>query len=332
MPPTVFASATPESQTKSPFLPVSVRPLACMLLAVGLLNMLLWLHSLDIYLDARWQWRLQAALPEAAFTPSRQLAAWMGRDTGFADKAPLPFGQGGSAPAPLRLPLQTLSAGEFWPSIAVQKTLPGAQRILFAGDSMMQGVAPFVMRELSLAHPDWQLTDLSKQSTGLTSRRFFDWPRTIAQAIDSQQLTAVVIFLGPNDPRDMLLPDKRLAFATPEWLENYAQRVDEILTHAAQRQVRVMWVGLPAMRDERLGRAVMVLNQVFHDRAQAFGTDYLATEPLIGVASLPFQKYLRDANGQSVSLRAEDGTHFSPAGLRTITHALVQHIEKAQQP
>jgi hypothetical protein len=303
-----------------------------MLLSVGLLNAVLWLHSLDIYFDARWQWRLQAVLPEAAFTPSRQLASWMGRESGLADKAPLPFGQGGPAPAPLRLPLQSLAAGDFWPTIAVQKARPGAQRILFAGDSMMQGVAPFVMRELSLAHPDWQLTDLSHQSTGLTARRFFDWPRTIAQAIDAQQLTAVVIFLGPNDPRDMLLPDKRLSFATPEWLANYALRVDEILAHAAQRQVRVIWLGLPAMRDERLGRAVRVLNQVFHDRAQAYGTDYVATEPLIGVASLPFQKFLPDANGQSVILRTADGTHFTPAGLRTIAQALVQHIEKAQQP
>jgi hypothetical protein len=75
-----------------------------------------------------------------------------------------------------------------------------------------------------------------------------------------------------------------------------------------------------------------VLNHVFHDRASAFGTDYLATEPLIGVASLPFQKYQRDETGPSVSLRTEDGTHFTPAGLRKITQAVVAHIEKAVQP
>jgi len=308
---------------------LTVRQLGWMLIVSGLLNTALWLDSLDTYLDARWQWSLQAALPEAAFAPSRQLTLWVGRDAGKTLQSP---SQDVQAPPPLHLPLQALPAGEFWPTSAVQKAVPGPQRILFAGDSMMQGVAPFVMRELRQAHPDWQMTDLSKQSTGLTARRYFDWPRTIAQAIEAQQLTWVVIFLGPNDPRDMFLPDKRVSFSTLQWLEHYVARVDEILAHAVQRQVRVMWVGLPAMREDRLQRGVVVLNHVFHDRAQAFGTDYLATEPLIGVASLPFQKYQRDASGQSVSLRTEDGTHFTSAGLHKITQALVQHIEKADQP
>jgi len=307
---------------------MSVRQLSWMLIAAGLLNTALWLQSLDTYLDARWQWRLQAVLPEVVFIPSRQLAPWLGSHS-VVTAPELHVEQGRTS---LRQPLQALPAGEFWPTLAQQKALPGPQRILFAGDSMMQGVAPFVMRELGQAHPDWQLTDLSKQSTGLTARRYFDWPRTIAQAIETQQLTWVVIFLGPNDPRDMFLPDKRVSFATPDWLAHYAARVDEILAHATQHQVRVIWVGLPAMREDRLQRGVVVLNHVFHDRAQAFGTDYLATEPLIGVASLPFQKYQRDATGQSVSLRTEDGTHFTPAGLRKITQALVQHLEKASQP
>jgi uncharacterized protein len=307
---------------------LSPRQLGWVLLAAGLLNTMLWLQSLDIYLDTRWQWRLQSVLPAAAFTPSRQWASWWGRAVAVVDPEP-PIGQG---PAPLLQPLQALPVGEFWPTLAQQKALPGPQRMLFAGDSMMQGVAPLVMRELAQAHPDWQLTDLSQQSTGLTARRYFDWPRTIAKAIETQQLTWVVIFLGPNDPRDMFLPDKRVSFATADWLQHYAARVDEILAHAHKHQVRVLWLGLPAMREDRLQRGVQVLNHVFHDRASAFGTDYLATEPLIGVASLPFQKYQRDATGPSVSLRTEDGTHFTPAGLRKITQAVVAHIEKAVQP
>ncbi len=309
--------------------PMSVRSWAWMLWAVGLFNTALWLESLDTYLDARWQWSLSSALPDAAFGPSRQMAVWMGRGSSSLQQT---SSSQGMAPRPLAWPLQPLPAGEFWPTLAQQKAVPGPQKILLAGDSMMQGVAPFLVRELSQSHPDWQLIDLSKQSTGLTARRYFDWPVTIAQTIESQQLTWVVVFLGPNDPRDMFLPDKRVSFATPEWLDNYVQRVDEILAHAVQRQVRVIWVGLPAMREDRLQRGVQVLNHVFHDRAQAFGTDYLTTEPLIGVASLPFQKYQPDATGRSVSLRAQDGTHFTPAGLRTITQALVQHIEKAAQP
>lgn len=319
-----MTTAVPTSVVSS-----SVRALAGLWVAVGVFNTVLWLDSLDTYLEARWQWSLTAALPQAAFTPSRVLARWLGLSS---DQSGPTAAQPSQAPRPFEGPLKALPAGEYWPTLAQQQALPGPQRILFAGDSMMQGVAPWVMRELAQAHPDWQMTDASKQSTGLTARRFFDWPRTIAQATTEQQLTWVVIFLGPNDPRDMFLPDKRVSFPSPDWVTHYVARVDEILAHAVQHHARVLWVGLPAMREDRLQRGVAVLNQVFHDRAQAFGTDYLATEPLIGVASLPYQKYQLDANAQMVNLRTEDGTHFTPAGLRKITQALVQHLEKATPP
>ena len=310
-------------------MPKSVRTLSLWLLTAGLFNTVLWLDSLDTYLETRWQWSVSALLPPAALLPSRLLVQGFGLSRAAADRASAPRA---ASPRAFQAALQPLPAGAYWPTVAQQQAAAGPQRIVFAGDSMMQGVAPFVMRELSQAHPDWQMSDLSKQSTGLTARRFFDWPRTIAEATTAQQLTWVVIFLGPNDPRDMFLPDKRVSFPTPEWMTHYVDRVDEILAHAVQHRVRVLWVGLPAMREERLQRGVVVLNQVFHDRAQAFGTDYLATEPLIGVASLPYQKYQRDAQGQWVPLRTEDGTHFTPAGLRKISQAVVQHIEKAASP
>ena len=317
----------------------SVRQLGWMLCAVGLINTLLWLDSLDSYLDARFQWSLSSHLPVDWFEPSHRLANGVSNVVIQVGRHAKEVSQiGREIPAPsakpvtpaMQLPVRALPAGEFLPSLAVQQLIAGPQRILFAGDSMMQGIAPLVIHDLSLKHPDWQMTDLSKQSTGLTSRKYFDWPRTIQQEIEAQNLTLVVIFLGPNDPRDMYLPDKRVSFGKPEWLENYAARVDEILANAVQNQVRVIWLGLPAMREEPLQRGARVSNHVFHDRAQAFGTDYLATEPLIGMVSLPFKKFMRDESGRSVSLRGEDGTHFTPAGLHIIKKALVEHIEKAQ--
>lgn len=309
----------------------SVRQLTAMFMGVGLLNTGLWLDSLDNYLEARYQWRLSSQLSMSWFEPSRRLALlWSGQQAVPAQ--PIASTSGWRAPPPMDLRIQAKPRGEYWPTLAVQKLSTGPQHVLFAGDSMMQGIAPLVMRELNQIHADWQMTDLSKQSTGLTSRKYFDWPLHIQQAIDNRGVTLVVIFLGPNDPRDMYLPTHRVAFGQAEWLENYAARVDEILAYAVQKQVRVIWVGLPSMRDDLLQRGAAVSNHVFHDRAQAFGTDYLSTEPLIGMVSLPFQKYMREVNGQPVNLRSEDGTHFTATGLHKIKQALVTHIEKAFQP
>eukprot|EP01034_Spumella_vulgaris_P044348 gene44348-55153_t len=209
---------------------------------------------------------------------------------------------------------EPLAAGEFVPGLQQQKLLPGPQRILFAGDSMMQGVAPLVIRALSAQHPDWDMLDLSRQSTGLTVRKYFDWPGRIQEEIEARNLSLVVVFLGPNDPADMLVDGQRHGFPSPGWAFNYALRVDEILSAAAQRQVRVIWLGLPSMREGRIREGAALQNRIFQARAKTWGMDYLATEPLIGKLSEPFQKFIIDEAGHALNLRAEDGIHMTPAG------------------
>jgi len=227
---------------------------------------------------------------------------------------------------------EPLPAGEFLATLAQQKLVPGPQRILLAGDSMMQGVAPLFMRDIMRLHPEWQVQDLSRTSTGLTMRRYFDWPARMIDEMDTQSLTLLVIFMGPNDPWDLVVDGQRHLFPSPGWALNYALRVDEVLAAAVQRQVRVIWVGLPAMQEGRIRDGAILQNHIFQTRASQWGTDYLATEPLIGTLSSPFQKFKLKEDGQRVNLRANDGIHLTPSGLRLINQALVAHMEQARQP
>lgn len=321
----------------------------------GVILLWLWLTSLDRYLTARYHWSLESALESALpagwlppiLGPSQRLRDWtataQNEDDAGRAKAPARAAAStkrlGPSPRPSwRLPpppetmplLQPVGPG--WPSLRQQQLNPGPQRILFAGDSMMQGVAPLVSRELSKRYPDWFMLDLSRQSTGLTVRRYFDWPTRIIEEMDAKQLSLVVVFLGPNDPWDLVVDGRRHVFPSPEWAQQYALRVDEILSAARSRGVKVIWVGLPAMREGRVQQGAVVQNQIFYSRAKAWGTDYLATEPLIGVLSEPFQKFMLDEAGQAVNLRAGDGIHFAPAGLHRIKQALLNHIEEEVRP
>ena len=315
------------------------RSLSLLLCMAGLLLALLWLGSLDRYLAARYHWNLEtlSASPVGLLSRLRerlqdeldgQLPAGlvgslsMGKGRWKAPPAPTPWRELPAPPA----------AGEYLRDLRQLKLRPGPQRILFAGDSLMQGVAPLVMRELARQHPDWEMSDLSRQSTGLTVRRHFDWPQRIAQEIEARQLTLVVVFLGPNDPWDLVVEGQRERFPSTGWAWRYAQRVDEIQAAAARRQVRVLWLGLPSMPEGRLREGALIQNRVFHERAKAWRSDYLATEPLVGLLSEPPRRHGRDAQGQPVALRAEDGIHFTPTALRRIRDALLAHIEQARVP
>jgi hypothetical protein len=321
--------------------------LSWLLPGIVLLVSLSWLTSLEKYLGVRYQLSLEAALPPAVakvlFAPSRWLDErvraggarplfrlnWPS-STGVQEE-PVPIKRTPEPPMLKSLP-EPLPAGQFLATLAQQKWAPGPQRILLAGDSMMQGVAPLFMREINRLHPDWEVHDLSRQSTGLTVRRYFDWPTRMVDEMDAKSLTLIVVFLGPNDPWDMVVDGQRHLFPSPGWALNYALRVDEVLAAAVQRQVRVIWVGLPAMQDGRLKDGAVLQNHIFYARAAEWRTDYLATEPLIGLLSEPFQKFKRKEDGQRVNLRANDGIHLTPSGLRLINQALMDHIEQGHRP
>lgn len=316
-------------------------PLVACVVGVG------WLTSLERYLGVRYHISLEAALPrqvaEWIFTPSRWLDA---RVRSGAAQPPFrlawPTQSDWLEPpaAPSRIPQppswqalpEALPQGQFLATLAQQKLIPGPQRILLAGDSMMQGIAPLLMHDLSRLHPDWEVHDLSRQSTGLTVRRYFDWPARIVDEMDAKSLSLVVIFLGPNDPWDIRVEGQRHVFPSPGWALNYAVRVDEIIAAAVQRKVRLIWVGLPTMPEGRIKAGAVLQNHIFHERARNWNTDYLATEPLVGILSEPFRKFMQKEGGQTVSLRAEDGVHLTPSGLRLINQALLAHIQKANQP
>lgn len=327
--------------------------LSIMLLCIGLLTSWAGRDSLERYFDARYhvslaggpaQWWSTENADEMdldAADDAVQRAA-----SSALDDVPMPPPQPMTAPSQLvaasgpppansgrkkgrqEYVVRPLPAGMFLPSLRHQKLSPGTQRILFAGDSLMQGVAPLVIRELSKRHADWEMFDQSRQSTGLTVKRYFDWPARIIEEIDAKKLTLVVIFLGPNDPWDIYEPGRHLPFPSPQWAENYASRVDEVLQYAKAHSVRVIWVGLPSMRDGRVRDGAIVQNYVFSERARAHRTDYVATEGIIGPLSLPFKRYL-DGAQPVLDLRAADGIHFTAAGLKKISEALLAHIAAA---
>ncbi len=204
---------------------------------------------------------------------------------------------------------------------------PSVQRILFAGDSMMQGIAPIIMRKLKASHPDWMLRNESLESTGLTVKRRLDWVQKIKTEIVEHNLTTVVVFLGPNDPWDIYEKKQVIRFPSPEWETVYSARVSEICEFAKEKKVHLIWVGLPTMKEKRVHSGATVQNPIFRDNMKRHGFDFVSTEALIGYLDQPYVRYTTDDAGKKINLRADDGIHFSPQGLQRIAAAVLKAID-----
>ncbi len=204
---------------------------------------------------------------------------------------------------------------------------PSVQRILFAGDSMMQGIAPIVIRRLKVSHPGWLLRDESQQSTGLSIKRQLDWVQKIKAEIVEHKLTTVAVFLGPNDPWDIYENKQVIRFPSAEWETRYIARVSEICEFTKKKKVHLIWIGLPTMKQARVHRGATVQNPIFRRTMEKYGFHFISTETLIGRLDQPYVRYMIDAEGKKINLRADDGIHFSSQGLQRIAAAVLKTID-----
>ena len=212
--------------------------------------------------------------------------------------------------------------------------LSAGDKVFFAGDSMMEGVAPHVQRWLSSQYGIDSL-NLSRQSTGLSYPSFFDWPATIEKTLrEDQKIRLLVVFLGPNDPWDFPNPEPGtrgyLKFQSPEWEQVYRQRIERIVTAAKAADVQIIWLGVPIMKSSRLNAQMRYLDSLFASEL-AGKTIWLPTDKIMGGEDGQYRDSI-SINGQTVRLRSKDGIHFTIKGQQLLAEQIAGRIDYQPAP
>ncbi|WP_407379633.1 DUF459 domain-containing protein [Helicobacter sp.] len=202
---------------------------------------------------------------------------------------------------------------------------------LFIGDSMMQGVGMTLGRELKKL--GFSVIDIAKQSTGLTYTDFFDWGKMLKDTLDKHpRIDVVVIMVGANDPYNM----PKIKYASPEWVEIYESRIEEILESANAHGALVVWYEAPIVKKEPLNTKLAFLNTLYAAKvAQAVEKENKALLLHSNNALAPngsYTAYGKNADGKSIKLRANDGIHFSGEGSRVLGALLLERLEILPAP
>ena len=206
-------------------------------------------------------------------------------------------------------------------------TLKPGDKVFFAGDSLMQGVAPHVRKSLH-ARYGVESIDLSKQSTGLSYPGFFDRPAVIEKNLKEQpDIRLLVVFFGPNDPWDFPDPEKKrsgyLRFKSPEWEAVYRSRIRRIADAAEQRHVRLIWLGIPLMKPNKLNDQTRYLDRVLASELSGRAL-WLPTDELLGGRSAYRDSISLD--GRNVRMRSKDGIDFTNPGQQRLAAYIERHI------
>ncbi|MFQ0996462.1 DUF459 domain-containing protein [Gilliamella sp. CG25] len=200
-------------------------------------------------------------------------------------------------------------------------------KVLFAGDSLMQGVAPYVKKMLFKQYKIESI-NLSKQSTGLAYPKAFDWPKTINDSISADaSIKLIVIFLGPNDPWDFPVKGyaKYAKFKSQLWEEQYRLRVASILDIANQHNVKVLWLSPPCMRKPKLNDGMNYLSHLYESEVEKAHQHFMETNTLLGCSYDQFNSYI-ETNKQKIKVRIDDGIHFTITGQKLLAQAILNQI------
>lgn len=200
-------------------------------------------------------------------------------------------------------------------------------KVLFVGDSLMQGVAPYVKKMLFKQYKI-ESVNLSKQSTGLAYPKAFNWPKTINDIlIADPSIKLLVVFLGPNDPWDFPVKGyaKYVKFKSELWEEQYRLRIATILNSASEHNVQVLWLAAPCMRKQRLNLGMVYLNTLYQSEVEKRQQHFLTTNQLLGCTYETFNSFI-ESNKDKIKVRVDDGIHFTPIGQKILAKAIMDKI------
>jgi hypothetical protein len=209
-------------------------------------------------------------------------------------------------------------------TVSDRPAVPKAEPTVFVtvlGDSLAENLAAGLTAAFE-DNPEVQVSRRTRSSSGLVRDDFYDWRKSAREiAAEPERITNVVVMLGSNDRQPMR--DDGGAVLEPfteAWRAAYAERVSGVVTAFREKQIPVVWVGMPVMENARFAADMLALNEISRSAAEKAGATYVDMwEPFLDAQN----KYAAtgpDVNGDMARLRASDGMHFTRAGARKAAH------------
>jgi hypothetical protein len=212
---------------------------------------------------------------------------------------------------------------------------PASFFVAVIGDSEA-GLLAQGLTEAFAGDPRVAIVNKAREDTGLVRDDFYDWPKAAAKLLEGpQHFDLAVIQIGINDNQKLRVEGGIDPLSKP-FNDAYAKRVEELASAFRDKNIPLVWVGLPIMRSESLSAAALVFNDIDRQYAGALGARYVDLWEAFSDVNSTYKASGPDIDGDIVRLRAADGVHFNKSGARKAAHFVEPEIrrvlEAALQP
>jgi hypothetical protein len=205
-------------------------------------------------------------------------------------------------------------------------TLPlvAKDTVLLLGDSMMKAIAPTLEQKFAAAGCDVKTS--AAIGTGLARLDLYDW---MAKAAELPKAEIAIVMMGANDNQPMRATGGIVKHGTPEWQKEYTTRVANFVAALQKNGIKhVLWVELPAMRDDKLNADCLGINAAAKAGVSQCGQTWYETRALLSkTPDGAYSAYIIQASGMPLHIRAEDGVHINRKGADLLADKLVPAVK-----
>lgn len=205
-------------------------------------------------------------------------------------------------------------------------TAESPARIMVIGDSLSQGFADALQQRIKERGMLAAVLNRGRVSTGLARSDFHDWPADFAALAAAEKPDIVVAHFGSNDMQGVVRTENRASYGAEEWPAAYRTEARRILSVAAQEGIVLVWLGPAPDGNSGLGRHMTLINPLFEAEANASGAIYLPLGPITSGEDGGFAKAIQ-IDGQDVTIRTGDGSHFNMTGYRLVADHILDTLD-----
>lgn len=203
------------------------------------------------------------------------------------------------------------------------------RRVVVFGDSQAQGIAGGLERVL-IDDSRYKVLNRTHPGAALVHSQA-EWLAPVKNFLDKDKADIAVVMFGANDRLDMRDEDgKYIHFHTDEWRDEYAKRVDKILTALTGGGLKIIWCGNPIARSAVYSADMSYINDIMAAEVSHYGGEFLPLWTVVADNQGQFTAYGPDRSGVTERLRNDDGIHFTAAGYELIAERVISVLPSLQ--
>jgi len=219
-------------------------------------------------------------------------------------------------------------------ALAVAVNFSGNEKIQIAlvGDSMMAvGLAPVLRRALA-KEENVNVIRAYRSGTGLGRPDVFNWMEEYPKMRGVHKPHIIICAIGANDAQGFQIDRMVYAFGTPQWNTVYAERVRNFLNLLGQDGARIIWLGMPAMREPNFSKRMMAVSALTKSVVTEYKqVTWLDPNPFLNDEGSVFAQFRVNQKGQMIRLRGDDGIHLSDEGAAYLLPSILTWIQAQQK-